>query len=331
MRAATRAAARLTPPVSPRVVRCFGARWLAALCLCAPASIARADLGEQSGEDFFRSEYRLVQGYSDEELDWHIGTTTIDVLSELTWKDLRSPFVRLEASLMLQHGLYLRGHAQRGWIRSGSNQDSDYNGPGKTLEFSRSNNSSDRGGTWDMSLALGIRGPVLRLSRESYALGVAAGVAYSVQNLVIRDGFQTLPATGSFANLRSNYDAGWASPWVGLDFVGRSAATSLTVTGSLQYHQLYYDGVGDWNLRTDFEHPDSFEHDARGSGLVARLGVQRDLGERLFVAIGLEWRNFSVDDGDDITNFADGTKVKIDLNEVNWDSFSASLSFGLRF
>ncbi|MEE9280447.1 MAG: TonB-dependent receptor [Myxococcota bacterium] len=295
---------------------------------------ARGEIWAESGDrdlGFFRTEYRLVQGYRDEELDWNIGTNTIDVLSELTWEDLRSTYTRLEATLLLPRGLYLRGHVQHGWIRSGSNQDSDFLTSGRSNESSRSNNEADGGGFSDVSAGLGFRGPPVRLMHETYQFGLVLGYAYSEQNLVVRDGSQTIPLLGPFPGLRSKYDARWFGPWLGIELIGRSPLTSLIVTGGLEYHIVYYDAVADWNLRTDLDHPESFEHDARGTGFVARLGLRKDLTERLFVELGVEWSSFSADGGDDITNFADGSQAEINLNEANWSTFSAQLSFGVGF
>ncbi len=295
---------------------------------------ARAEIWPESEDrdlGFFRTEYKIVQGYRAEELDWNIGTDTIDVLSELTWEDLRSTYTRLEATVLLPSGLYLRGHVQHGWIRSGSVQDSDFLASGRTNEFSRSNNEADSGGFSDASAGLGFRGRPIRLMHETYQLGLVLGYAYNEQNLVVRDGFQTIPLLGPFPGLRSQYDARWFGPWLGIEFIGRLPLTSLIVTGGLEYHIVYYDAVADWNLRADLDHPESFEHDARGAGFVARLGLRKDLTERLFVELGVEWSSFTADGGDDITNFADGSQAEVNLNEANWSTFGAQLSFGVLF
>ena len=279
----------------------------------------------------FRTEYRVTQGYRMEELDWSIGIPTINVLSELKWEEMQSTFTRLEAMVMLPGRFYLHGDVQHGWIIDGENQDSDYLLPNRQAEFSRSNNQSDVGDFSGFSVGLGYHTPPVHFWGESYEFGLSFGYAHREQNLVIRDGFQTIPALGAFAGLRSKYDTRWLGPWIGVEIVGRSPVTSLTFTGAVQYHMLYYEGVADWNLRTDLAHPKSFEHDAHGDGLVARLAVKKDIREHLFLELGVEWSLFSTDTGDDITNFATGTSSEIDLNEVNWTAFSAKLTFGARF
>ena len=279
----------------------------------------------------FRTEYRVTQGYRSEELDWNIGIPTIDVLSELKWEEIRSTFTRLEATVMLPGRFYLLGDVQHGWIVRGENQDSDYLLSGRQAEFSRSNNQADVGNFAGFSVGLGYQTSPVHFWGESYRFGLSFGYAHREQHLVIRDGFQTIPALGPFAGLRSKYDTRWLGPWIGCEVVGRSPVTSLIFTGAIQYHMLYYEGLADWNLRTDLSHPKSFEHDAHGDGFVARLAVKKDIREHLFLELGVEWALFSTDTGDDIVNFADGTSYEIDLNEVNWTAFSAKLTFGARF
>ena len=279
----------------------------------------------------FRTEYRVTQGYRSEELDWSIGIPTIDVLSQLKWEEIRSTFTRLEATVMLPGRFYLQGEVQHGWIIDGENQDSDYLLPGRQAEFSRSNNQADVGDTAGFSVGLGYHTSPFHFWGESYRFGLSFGYAHREQHLVIRDGYQTIPALGPFPGLRSKYDTRWLGPWIGLEIVGHSPVTSLIFTGAIQYHKLYYEGLADWNLRTDLVHPKSFEHDAHGDGLVARLAVKKDIRERMFLEWGIEWSFFSTDTGDDIVNFADGTSTEIDLNEVNWTAFSAKLTVGTRF
>ena len=332
-------------PDIARLILCLSACWFASSIAAAETTLEGASTAAETvatgipiegyeGDldfPFFRTEYRLVQGYRSEELDWNIGLPTIDVLSELEWEDLQSAFVRLEATVLMPRRLYLRGHLQHGWIRDGRNQDSDFLLPGRMGEFSRSNNEAGGGDVSDVSIGIGWRAAPIRLMRETYMFGLSVGYAYSEQNLVIRDGFQTIPLLGPFPNLRSKYGTRWFGPWVGIEVVGTSPYTRLILTGSLEYHFVFYEGVGDWNLRPDLDHPDSFEHDAHGRGLVAQLGLKRDIGEHLFVGLGVEWALFSTDGGDDITNFSDGSSVEIDFNEVNWSAFSAKLTFGVAF
>ena len=86
--------------------------------------------------------------YRVDSLDWNIasdpsGTLTPNILSELTWSDLKIIDLKVEFVNRGGDNSYARGYFAYGIIMEGDNQDSDYNGDNRTLEFSRSNNSSD--------------------------------------------------------------------------------------------------------------------------------------------------------------------------------------------
>lgn len=103
----------------------------------------------------------LSTGYRKDNLDWNIagnrGGTNPDVLSELKWRDMETFDVKLSARTFYEESYYFRGWADYGWILSDGNQDSDFNGNGRTLEYSRSNNKADGGSAWDLSGAAGFR------------------------------------------------------------------------------------------------------------------------------------------------------------------------------
>ena len=96
--------------------------------------------------------FGLLAGYRIDQLDWNIAGnnagTNPNILSELTWKDLEIYQVQFKPSVTLGNShrggvrYHLRGMLGWGSIVDGSNQDSDYAGDNRTLEFSRSNNSA---------------------------------------------------------------------------------------------------------------------------------------------------------------------------------------------
>ena len=153
-------------PDIARLILCLFASWFASSSAAAETTIEGASTEAETvaaglpieGYEadlefpFFRTEYRLVQGYRSEELDWNIGLPTIDVLSELEWEGLQSGFARLEATVLMPRRLYLRGHLQHGWIRDGRNQDSDFLLSGRMGEFSRARSSHNL--AWSMSPSL---------------------------------------------------------------------------------------------------------------------------------------------------------------------------------
>jgi len=105
------------------------------------------------------TEFVFTGGYRRDDLDWSIAGDSSgnnpNILSELTWDDLESYQVKFQGNLVWPNIIALRGLADYGWISDGENQDSDYYGDNRTWEFSRSNNNSDDGDVWDVSLAIG--------------------------------------------------------------------------------------------------------------------------------------------------------------------------------
>ncbi len=274
--------------------------------------------------------FAFNNGYRSDDLDWNIAGDSAgsnpNILSELNWSDLKIYQLKAEGKVILDW-FYLRGSMDYGWILDGENQDSDYLGDNRTLEFSRSNNSSDNGNVMDASVGVGFSfepGPGwLRITP-------LAGYSLHEQNLTMTDGFQTFPAIGPFSGLNSTYDTQWNGPWAGIDFA-IEASRRLTLFGSFEYHWADYEAEANWNLRTDFAHPKSFEQIADGKGIVISAGGTYAIDRHWLINANFDYLNWSTDAGIDRTFFADGTTLSTRLNEVNWSSFAALFGIMYRF
>ncbi|OGP12675.1 MAG: hypothetical protein A2052_07900 [Deltaproteobacteria bacterium GWA2_54_12] len=283
------------------------------------------------------SEVSISTGKRVDDLDWNISGITpfgnfVNVLSELTWSDIESQEVRVGARVFLNR-YFIKGDASYGFIGSGVNQDSDYRGNDRTLEYSRSNNSSDDGSVWDLSGGLGYLYKFPALG-GSFDLIPMAGLSYHKQNLTITEGVQTItysggPDLGPFPGLNSTYEAGWGGPWAGADLSYQRG--NLKLFGSFEYHVAYYRAEANWNLRTGFAHPVSFEHWATGTGIVFSAGGEYNLSQRWSLTASFKASDFRASDGTDRTYFTDGTAADTPLNEVNWDSRSALFGLNYRF
>ncbi len=276
-------------------------------------------------------ELDVLTGLRVDQFDWNIAGnlsgTGPNILSELTWSDLEILELKVRARKTIKR-LYLRGSLGYGFIFDGTNQDSDYLGDDRTLEFSRSNNNAGDGSVWDISFGAGYAGWALMAGR----LKVMPMLGYSLhkQNLTITDGFQTIPATGPFGGLDSSYNALWMGPWLGVD-VDYGAAEKLKVFGSFELHAASYSATANWNLRSDFDHPKSFEHTADGYGIVLALGADYELSPELSVKAGVERQDWHASDGTDRTFFSNGVVSDTRLNEVNWSSTSVAAGIEYRF
>ncbi|UCG14184.1 MAG: TonB-dependent receptor [Deltaproteobacteria bacterium] len=289
------------------------------------------------------AELGLSVGYRLDEFDWNIAGNNNgnnpNVLSELTWDDLEIFQVKIALETIISKVLYVRGSFDYGWILDGVNQDSDFSGDNRTLEWSRSNNSADDGNVLDASLGFGYQ---FRLAKDKFRITPLVGFSYHEQNLTITDGVQTVsepalappgvspPPLGPFAGLDGTYDAEWIGPWVGIDLLFRPNE-KLSIITTFEYHWAYYEAKANWNLRTDLAHPKSFEHDANGDGIFISAGFYYAVDDQWSVDLILSYQDWSTDQGTDRIFFADGTQSETQLNEVNWQSCAIMLGFAYRF
>lgn len=217
-------------------------RWtllLGCLFVLAPA------WGRAFAQPVERYELSITNGYRSDRFDWSIAGSGVNVLSELTWKNLDIYQVRGGGKALFNGfpalPVYVRGTLDYGWILGGDNQDSDYNGNNRTLEFSRSNNNGGGGNVFDASAGVGLQ---TTFGSGAFSIAPLVGYSYHEQNLEISDGFQTIPATGPFAGLHSTYEARWHGPWAGLD-LGFSATERLGLHGTFEFHLADYEGGGE--------------------------------------------------------------------------------------
>ncbi|MCG6908790.1 MAG: autotransporter outer membrane beta-barrel domain-containing protein [Deltaproteobacteria bacterium] len=275
-------------------------------------------------------------------LDWNIAGqkdgTNPNVLSELTWDDLVVYELSLGFSTLIKKRIRFKGYLNYGRIVDGENQDSDYQADDRREEFSRSNNDAGDGSTFDVSLGAGY---ALQLGTEVITFIPMAGLSLHRQNLTMTDGYQTItwdqgPSLGPFSGLDSSYEAQWWGPWIGLDVTldidtGWKALPQVFPHAGVEYHWAEYYAQADWNLRDDFEHPKSFEHDARGTGVRMMVGIGTQFNENWSMEFGYAQQRWSATDGIDRVFFSDGTRAETRLNEVNWKSHSLSIAVRYRF
>ena len=304
-----------------------------------PVSEAKSFLGaEKKKSTRLETDFGLGAGYRVDELDWNIAGdingNNPNVLSELTWEDVESYQVKLQGSLVWPNIIAFKGSADYAWIFDGENQDSDYLGDNRTLEFSRSNNSTDDGYLWDISLAVGYP---LRFGQTVIGTFTPlVGYSYHEQNLKISNGNQTIPDLGPFSDLDSSYNSEWKGPWIGFEmrFKARQIKTvahQFEPYFSYEYHWADFHAEADWNLRDDFAHPKSFEHDADGSGWKVDTGVNFRFHRNWAMSFKYEYQTWSTDSGTDKVFFSDGSTGRTKLNEVNWTSYALSLGVSLSF
>lgn len=283
--------------------------------------------------------FSISGGYRVDNLDWNkasdiTGTATPNILSELTWSDIQI----LELELGIRHtqplgrltGAYLELKGNAGVVFSGDNQDSDYFGDNRTQEFSRSNNSADKGTVFGLSIAGGYSMKwELPWERADLTFIPLVGFGTRKTDFRMQDGFQTIPATGAFPGLDSSYETTWKGPFLGMDIAGKFNRHRLGLRA--EYHMIDYLGVGDWNLREDLYNPRSFDHKADGTGTVFNLLYAYEVTPSSEFTIAGNFSQWSTDAGTDRVFFSDFTYTELRFNEANWDSQSIRLGMHYLF
>ena len=280
-------------------------------------------------------------GYRYDSLDWNIAGNIAgqnpNILSELSWTSLKTPQVTV--AMELRGGdWYLLGDASFGRIVGGSNQDSDYLFDNRQGEYSRSNNKPG-GDMADATVGLAYRferilkHEILPSTRRHYVMPMA-GYSYHSQNLRMTDGFQTIPATGSFPGLNSTYDARWRSLWAGFSFVGEDAHDNSAFAIDIALHAAKFYAVAGWNLRvgppSGFMQPKSFEQDAYGGGFTVAVRGRNELDKKMFFSWSVNYGLWRTETGLDTVYIHDGSISYTRLNEVNWETMSVNLGLGVR-
>lgn len=258
-------------------------------------------------------------GYRRDQLDWNIanditGTTTPNILSELTWSNLEIIEHKAGGEFLFNFGLYLEGSLAYGIIYRGDNRDSDYTGDNRTNEFSRSENDSNGDNTFDLKYGVGYTWKL----GGGFSITPLLGYSYHEQNLRMTNGNQVIPASGTFFGLNSTYQTQWDGLWTGVLINYKWKITTFKLRG--EYHRADYYAEANWNLRTDFAHPKSFDHRANGTGDVINFSVAIDLTKHWKLETVYMYQKWQTDPGVDTVYFSDGTIAVTRLNEVNWQS-----------
>ncbi len=286
--------------------------------------------GKKFLPDWVETDMELSNGYRIDNLKFNIagniGGRNPNILSELIWHDVEIDQVKAKGHLTVLPYFTVRAYADYGWVFQGDNQDSDYLADNRTLLFSESRNTADKGSVSDASIGIGypIRPPSGRYELQLTPLG---GYSYHRQLFTITDGSQTQDPFALFGglqpirNLDSEYKTRWRGPWVGFDF-SLKALEKVKVFGTFEYHWADYKADAHWNLRTDFAQPKSFLHTTEGNGVIASFGMSYLLSKHWSIFFDADYEDWDTDPGIDRTFFSDGTRVDTRLNRVGWESLA---------
>lgn len=288
------------------------------------------------------ADLELSAGYRQDNLHWSIAdpSGTPNILSELQWKNIQISQVKAQSHVLLLDVVYLRGSADYGRIFHGCNQDSDYAGNGKTMEFSRSKATSNQGEVFDFSGAIGWLFTFPLCDSELKVVPLI-GYSYSEQHfrdrngkLLVNSGFTALGdelplgGLGSFPGLHSNYRARWKGAWLGVDLF-LPVSCEIELFGTFEYHRVKYHGTGHWNLRTDFV--SDFQQKANhGHGIYASGGFKYAFCENYYAGCSGSYTWMNSHRGTDTTFFVLGPETT-GFNGATWHSWCLMANMGLLF
>jgi len=292
-----------------------------------PANYVSLELGAKTGK-------------TSGQLDWNIasdlsGRTTPNILSELEysnldiWKNSAGGTLTIEAGKLKD--IFVLAGVGKGVINSGDGRDSDYDGDDRTEEYSRSHSDINGDNTFDFEMGLGYR---WKLAQGIYFKPMIS-YFYSRQSVRMQNGVQEIattgrtPSRGPFSNLNSTYEAEWTGAWFGGELLLSKEAHQFTAR--FQHHQMDFHSEANWNLRSSFAHPKSFEQWADADGNSISLSYAYSFATNW--QMNLDWQrvDFAAKDGTDTVYFADGDKASAQLNEANWEATGWSVGLRYRF
>jgi len=275
-------------------------------------------------------------GFRKDELKWNIAGTpqghNPNILSELKWTDLEIRQIQATGNLRLTHRSFLWARTQvriaygYGDIFDGKNQDADYLGDDRTDRNSLIINDAGDGDVRDFTVSFG---PSIQFKDDRWTFVPKLGYSYHEQNLTLFDGKQVDPSLILIPDLNSTYQTEWDGPWAGLDIVYKSNNWSLT--SRVEYHSFDYYAEADWNLRSDFQHPKSFDHRANGNGIVLDLEWVYQISEHFSLSVLGHYLEWKTDHGVDRLFLANGDVLPTRLNKVTWESMALNVGLVYNF
>ncbi|HET8708573.1 MAG TPA: hypothetical protein VFM46_19860 [Pseudomonadales bacterium] len=293
-----------------------------------------------SQPQYFTLEINAKTGKTSGQLDWNIasdltGTSTPNILSELEYSNLDIWKNSAGGALTIERGplknIFVLTNFGKGTINSGDGRDSDYDGDNRTQEYSRSHSDITGDSTYDFEMGAGYRWKIA----SGITLKPAIAYFHSSQNVRMQNGVQEIttpgrtPSAGAFKNLNSTYEAEWNGMWIGgsIEF----SKDEHEFRFQFKHHKMDYHSEANWNLRSSFMHPKSFEQWANGDG--NSFGVSYGYHFTKAWQLTLDWQksDFSAEHGTDTVFFSDGDKASAQLNQANWRATGWSVGLQYQF
>jgi hypothetical protein len=265
-----------------------------------------------------------AMGLSQEAVDWSIAGNVQgrdpNILSELIWKNVRGPAVNIGISLKLKTGILAKLESSYQKTIVGDVTDTDYQGDDRTSPSFHASVDCDKG------FILNLNGEAGYNFKINSKIDLQGWIGYTFDQSLLY--LQNSEGSGD-QKLNSTYENFWKGITfsIGGDF---QILNRLAASPRLTYKQLRYRAVGNWNLIDEFQHPESFKHDAKGFGLGGEIRVAYSLGEKLSLYLLPQYTFAETGRGTDRVFLQNGQVEKTQMNGANRVNFKLMLGVSLR-
>lgn len=225
-----------------------------------------------------------------------------NVLSELQWNKVKGVGYGCRLELKGSKRMVAFTNLGQEHTLSGTVTDRDYSQDNRRNEVFSAREDASKGHVLSATAGLGHR----VVDRGWISATVYAGYGYLGQQLSLIN-----PGTG----LNSRYTNHWYGPLIS-GKVCFNLTSHLNIGLQSTYHQVGYRASGDWNLISEFEHPVSFRHRAKGFGLDHDIFIQYAFTKTCSVRFGARHSYWTTGQGIDTLYKSDGTQAKTRLNDV---------------
>ncbi|MDP4209998.1 MAG: hypothetical protein Q8928_14385 [Bacteroidota bacterium] len=282
----------------------------------------------QSDSIFQQKHFRLslLSGIQSENLHWSIAGNlngeNPNIYSELIWKDIIGITSNLDFEWNFWHKFSFYASLFNSQTVSGKVSDSDYSGNNHTNRTFYTYVDANKG--YNRSFIPELRYCIY--SGKIFQFNFAVGYIFQKQRLyLLHDEENPL-----IPDLNSNYSILWKGIRIGTYFRIR-LSPRIKLGYIFRYNQLDYSANANWNLITDFKHPDSFSHTANGYKLSNSFGVDYLLYSKLQITLASSYFYAHTGYGIDELHLTSGENPQTRLNEVINFGYNLSIGIGYSF
>lgn len=266
------------------------------------------------------SELSLGIGYLQKNLDWSIAGNlngeNPNIYSELQWNNIVGPYFRITGYQKISNHLRLIIHGNFSKTVSGTAIDNDYEENDRTFQIFSAEIKCHEGYGCYVSPAIGYQ---IHLSKEN-CITPSVGYSFSMQKFYLCD----TAISENDQTLNSYYVPIWQGPSFSCQIKAR-LQKKLSGKIDICYEQLNYKSFADWNLISQYSHPNSFTHRAKGFSSQFEINFSYDMTQIVSCGLFCQTSYMSTGKGIDELFYADGTSAKTRLNDVTY----TQLNFGI--